>query len=125
MLSKFRLAELYECNVHHDYFLYSVCFNFLYILIDYWKDILDANGVPALVSLLTTQHEVIQATAASVLCNIGEIKEIREAMCKANAIEILISLLQSSVPIIHSRAAVILADVSCVGNTEDKVDQGS
>jgi hypothetical protein len=91
--------------------------------IDYWKDILEADGVPALVSLLSTQHEVIQATAASVLCNIGDIEDIREAMCKANAIPILISLLQSSMPIIHSRAAVILADVSCVGNM--KVDQGT
>ena len=94
-------------------------------LIDYWKDILEADGVSALVSLLNTQNEVIQATAASVLCNIGEIKEIREAMCKVNAIPILISLLQSPVPIIHSRAAVILADVSCVGNMEESVDQGT
>lgn len=95
-------------------------------LIDYWKDILEADGVPALVSqLLNGQNEVIQATAASVLCNIGEVKEIREAMCKANAIQILISLLQSPVPIIHSRAAVILADVSCVGNIEESVDQGT
>jgi hypothetical protein len=93
--------------------------------IDYWKDILEADGVSALVSLLNTKHEVIQATAASVLCNIGEINEIREAMCRANAIPILISLLQSSMPIVHSRAAVILADVSCVGNAKESVDQGT
>lgn len=93
--------------------------------IEYWKDVLEANGVSALVTLLDTKHEVIQATAASVLCNIGEIEEIRKAMCKANAVPTLITLLQSSMPIIHSRAAVILADVSCVGNTVESVDQGS
>jgi hypothetical protein len=93
--------------------------------IDYWKDILEADGVSALVSLLNTKHDVIQATAASVLCNIGEIKEIREAMFQANAIPVLISLLQSSMPIIHSRAAVILADVSCVGSTKESFDPGT
>ena len=100
--------------------MYECCFH----LLDYWKDILEADGVSALVSLLNTDHEIIQATAASVLCNIGEIKDIREAMCKANAIPILILLLQSATPIIHSRAAVILADVSCVGNAKESVDQG-
>lgn len=77
-----------------------------------------------MVALLDTKHELIQATAASVLCNIGEIDEIREAMCKVNAIPILISLLQSSMPIIHSRAAVILADISCAGNTKQTVNEG-
>ena len=101
--------------------LFEFCLHF----IDYWKDILEADGVSALVSLLNTKHDVIQATAASVLCNIGEIKEIREAMFQANAIPVLISLLQSSMPIIHSRAAVILADVSCVGSTKENVDPGT
>lgn len=96
---------------------------YLFSFLDYWKNILFANGVPALVSLLVVEQEVIQATAASVLCNIGEIKEVRRAMCEANAIPVLVSLLQSSTPIIHSRAAVLLADVSCVGEADTIVDQ--
>ena len=89
-----------------------------------WKAILEADGIPALVALLKTNHEVIQATAASVLCNIGEITEIRLAMSEANAMPILEPLLKSSAPIIHSRAAVILADVFCVGKNQEIASDG-
>ena len=77
-----------------------------------------------MVTLLTTKHEGIQATAASVLCNIGEIVDTRQAMSDANALPILLSLLKSPVPIVHSRAAVILADLCCVEMNQESVDDG-
>ncbi|KAK7484931.1 hypothetical protein BaRGS_00023851, partial [Batillaria attramentaria] len=85
----------------------------------YWKAILEAGAMPALVELLKLDSEEIQSVAASVICNISENDEIRLALTEANACPILIQLLSSSVDDIQSRAAIILSDLACVeGNQE-------
>ncbi|XP_005090203.1 ankyrin and armadillo repeat-containing protein [Aplysia californica] len=92
---------------------------------DHWKCILEANGVPALVSLLHLDNVEIQSVAASVLCNTSENYEIRLALSKAKAGPILIQLLSSEVDDIQSRAAIILSDIACIeGNQTLIADNG-
>ena len=57
--------------------------------------------------------------AASVLCNISEQTEVRQALTRCSSGPILIKLLSSPVDDIQSRAAIILSDLACVeGNQE-------
>ncbi|WAQ94689.1 ANKAR-like protein [Mya arenaria] len=86
---------------------------------DHWRSILDAEGVPALVDLLKIENEELQCVAASVLCNISEQTEVRQALTKCKSGPILIKLLGSPVDDVQSRAAIILSDLACVeGNQE-------
>ncbi|KAL8620460.1 hypothetical protein ACOMHN_048393 [Nucella lapillus] len=86
---------------------------------NHWKAILDAGAVPALVDLMKLDNEEIQSVAASVLCNVSENDDIRQALTTAQAGPILIRLLASAVDDIQSRAAIILSDLACVeGNQE-------
>lgn len=78
-----------------------------------------AEGVPALVNLLKIDNEELQCVAASVLCNISEQTEVRQALTRCNSGQVLIKLLSSPVDDIQSRAAIILSDLACVeGNQE-------
>ncbi|KAL3832524.1 hypothetical protein ACJMK2_024159, partial [Sinanodonta woodiana] len=88
---------------------------------DHWRSILEADGVPALVSLLKIENDELQSVAASVLCNISEQDEVRKALTKADAGPILIKLLGSHVDDIQSRAAIILSDLACIAGNQDMV----
>ncbi|KAH9489690.1 hypothetical protein Btru_037450 [Bulinus truncatus] len=87
----------------------------------YWKDILDAEGVPALVKLLHIENDVIQSVAASVICNISENEPVRHALSKANAAPVLIKLLSSHIEDVQSRTAIILSDISCVDQNQNLI----
>ena len=82
---------------------------------------LPPDGVSALVDLLKVPNEDLQSVAASVLCNISEHDEVREALTKADAGPILIQLLSSAVDEIQSRAAIVLSDLACIGDNQDKI----
>ena len=84
----------------------------------YWKPLLQAKGVEALVLLLQEDNEVLQSLAASVLCNIGDQELVRKTVGSSNAIPTLLKLLQSTVPVIHSRAAVVLGDLACINECQ-------
>ena len=88
---------------------------------EHWKAILEAGGVPALVTLLQIQNDDLQSVAASVLCNISEHEEVRVALTEAKAGPILIQLLSSAVDEIQSRAAIVLSDLACVGENQDEI----
>ena len=81
-----------------------------------WKDIADANGIPALVSLLGTEDIPLLSLIVSVLCNIGEFNDVRQKVSSENAVGKLVELLSCKVPLVHSRVAVILGDLACVGD---------
>ena len=66
-------------------------------------------------------NEEIQCVAASVLCNISEQVEVRQALTKCNAGPILIKLLMSPVDDIQSRSAIILSDLACVEGNQDLI----
>ncbi|XP_052246071.1 ankyrin and armadillo repeat-containing protein-like isoform X2 [Dreissena polymorpha] len=90
---------------------------------DHWKSILEAEGVPALVDLLKIDNEELQCVAASVLCNISEQTEVRQALTKCKAGPILIKLLSSPVDDVQSRASIILSDLACVEGNQELIAQ--
>ncbi|KAK7009037.1 ankyrin and armadillo repeat-containing protein [Biomphalaria glabrata] len=85
----------------------------------YWKFILEADGVPALVQLLQIDSDIMQSVAAAVICNISENDPVRLALSKAKAAPVLIKLLGSHIEDIQSRTAIILSDISCVENNQN------
>ena len=66
-------------------------------------------------------NEDLQSVAASVLCNISEHDEVRQALTEADAGPILIQLLSSELDEIQSRAAIVLSDLACIGDNQDTI----
>nr|XP_022304475.1 ankyrin and armadillo repeat-containing protein-like isoform X2 [Crassostrea virginica] len=92
---------------------------------EHWKSILEAGGIPALVTLLSSENEVLQSVAASVIVNISEHASVRQALTKAKAAPILIQLLNSPDDNIQSRVAIILSDIASVeGNQSLIAEEG-
>lgn len=78
-----------------------------------------------MVKLLSSENEVLQSVAASVVVNISEHQEIRKALTKAKAAPILIQLLNSPDDNIQSRVAIILSDIASIqGNQSLIADEG-
>ena len=88
---------------------------------DKWESIVNADGIPALVSLLDTDDIPLLSLTVSVLCNIGEFDEVRQKVSSENAIPKLVELLSCEVPLVHSRVAVILGDLGCIEGNPMKV----
>ena len=86
-----------------------------------WEDILKANGIPALISLLDTDDIPLLSLVVSVLCNIGEFDKVRQKVSSGNAIPKLVELLACEVPLVHSRVAVILGDLACIEENRMKI----
>ena len=83
------------------------------------------GGIPALVTLLSSENEVLQSVAASVIVNISEHASVRQALTKAKAAPILIQLLNSPDDNIQSRVAIILSDIASVeGNQSLIAEEG-
>ncbi|XP_076439158.1 ankyrin and armadillo repeat-containing protein-like [Babylonia areolata] len=84
-----------------------------------WEAVLTAGAMPALIKLLKEDSELLQSLVTSVLCNISENANIREAITKAKGGPVFIQLLGSQVEEIQSRCAIILGDLAHVeGNKE-------
>ncbi|XP_038077595.1 ankyrin and armadillo repeat-containing protein-like isoform X2 [Patiria miniata] len=78
----------------------------------YWKAILEADGIPALVEILKLPQREMQSLGAAVLCNLSQQPEIRDATAAApGAIPTVVKLLSSPEPDIQARAAILLADL--------------
>ena len=88
-----------------------------------WKSILNAGGIPSLITLLSSDQDNLVAVAASVLCNIAKHHEVRVAITQANAITVLVNMLTSTLPMIQSRAAVLLADLSCLNDNQNLISR--
>jgi len=83
------------------------------------------DAVPALVQLMYSDNEELQAVAASVLCNISQEDEVRVALTTSNAAEILIKRLMSPNEDIQSRSAIILSDIAYVDGNQSLIsDKG-
>ncbi|XP_033640039.1 ankyrin and armadillo repeat-containing protein-like isoform X1 [Asterias rubens] len=91
----------------------------------YWKPILEADGIPALVEILKMQKREMQSLGAAVICNLSQSPEIRDAVAKSGAIPTVIKLLSSKEHDIQSRAAIILADLGTVDENRSMIsDEG-
>ncbi|KAM6175241.1 ankyrin and armadillo repeat-containing protein isoform 2-T2 [Erethizon dorsatum] len=84
----------------------------------YWKYILDAGTIPALINLLKSPKIKLQCKTIGLLSNISTHASVVHALVEAGAIPALINLLVSDEPELHSRCAVILYDISQYGNKD-------
>ncbi|XP_006864131.1 PREDICTED: ankyrin and armadillo repeat-containing protein [Chrysochloris asiatica] len=84
----------------------------------YWKYILDAGTIPALINLLKYPKIKLQCKAVGLLSNISTHIPVVQAVVEAGGIPSLINLLTSEEPELHSRCAVILYDIAQLGNKD-------
>ncbi|KAJ8349671.1 hypothetical protein SKAU_G00248010 [Synaphobranchus kaupii] len=77
-----------------------------------WKDIMNTDGVPALLGLLRSEGRALWCPAAAVLCHMTQRGEACEELVRCGAVPVLLGLLESRVAELHSRCAVILADLA-------------
>nr|XP_058911243.1 ankyrin and armadillo repeat-containing protein isoform X8 [Kogia breviceps] len=85
---------------------------------EYWKCILDAGTIPALINLLKGSKIKLQCKTVGLLSNISTHAEIVHALVEGGAIPALINLLVSDEPELHSRCAVILYDIAQLENKD-------
>uniref|UniRef100_A0A8C2VUH3 Ankyrin and armadillo repeat containing n=1 Tax=Chinchilla lanigera TaxID=34839 RepID=A0A8C2VUH3_CHILA len=84
----------------------------------YWKCILDAGTIPALINLLKSPKIKLQCKTVGLLSNISTHVSVVHALVEAGAIPALINLLVSDEPELHCRCAVILYDIAQYGNKD-------
>ncbi|XP_042850831.1 ankyrin and armadillo repeat-containing protein isoform X4 [Panthera tigris] len=84
----------------------------------YWKYILDAGTIPALINLLKCSKIKLQCKTVGLLSNISTHANIVHAIVEAGGIPALINLLVSDEPELHSRCAVILYDIAQLENKD-------
>ncbi|XP_048201059.1 ankyrin and armadillo repeat-containing protein [Perognathus longimembris pacificus] len=84
----------------------------------YWKCILDAGTIPALINLLKSHKIKLQCKTVGLLSNISTHESIVHALVEAGGIPALIKLLASDEPELHSRCAVILYDIAQYENKD-------
>ncbi|CAO2616248.1 Ankyrin and armadillo repeat-containing protein [Lemmus lemmus] len=84
----------------------------------YWKCILDAGTIPALINLLKCPRIKLQCKTVGLLSNISTHVSVVHALVEAGGIPALINLLASEEPELHSRCAVILYDIAKCENKD-------
>uniref|UniRef100_G1PPT3 Ankyrin and armadillo repeat containing n=1 Tax=Myotis lucifugus TaxID=59463 RepID=G1PPT3_MYOLU len=85
---------------------------------EYWRCILDAGTIPALINLLKGSKMKLLCKTAGLLSNISTHANVVHAIVEAGGIPVLISLLVSEEPELHSHCAVILYDIAQLENKE-------
>ncbi|EMP26250.1 Ankyrin and armadillo repeat-containing protein [Chelonia mydas] len=89
----------------------------------YWKCILDAGGIPALINLLKGRQIKLACITSGVLSNISPNFTISKALVEAGGISVLIELLGSGEPELQSRCAVILYDIAQFDNNQNVITE--
>uniref|UniRef100_A0A8C9S3X3 Ankyrin and armadillo repeat containing n=1 Tax=Scleropages formosus TaxID=113540 RepID=A0A8C9S3X3_SCLFO len=89
------------------------CLEVLSLTVDsFWKDLMDADGIPALLELLGSAQPELQCMVLAVLCHMSERTVVREALMQNGAAALLVDLLGSDLPELQSRCAVVLGDLA-------------
>ncbi|KAK7832197.1 hypothetical protein U0070_015344, partial [Myodes glareolus] len=87
----------------------------------YWKCILDAGTIPALINLLKCPRIKLQCKTVGLLSNISTHVSVVHALVEAGGIPALINLLACDEPELHSRCAVILYDIARCENKDSGI----
>ncbi|XP_022535803.2 ankyrin and armadillo repeat-containing protein [Astyanax mexicanus] len=107
------LVEMLRSDEHKRLEMGVRCLEALCVNTDsFWKDIMEAGGIAALVEILSSGRLKLQCMAAAVLCHMTENVAVCEELVRCRAVAVLIKLLGGQQPEIHSRCAVILADLA-------------
>ncbi|KAL6484349.1 hypothetical protein MHYP_G00063940 [Metynnis hypsauchen] len=107
------LVEMLQSEEHRRLEMAVRCLEALCVNADsFWKDIMEAGGVAALVEILCNGRPTLQCMAAAVVCHMTENVAVCEELMRHSTVPVLIQLLSSQQSELHSRCAVILADLA-------------
>ncbi|XP_020751914.2 ankyrin and armadillo repeat-containing protein isoform X4 [Odocoileus virginianus] len=113
------LVEMLQCESYKRRMMAVMSLEVICLANDeYWKCILDAGTIPALINLLKGSKIKLQCKTVGLLSNISTHPSIVHALVEAGAIPALVNLLVSEEPELHSRCAVILYDIAQLGNKD-------
>ncbi|KAI1899449.1 hypothetical protein AGOR_G00061910 [Albula goreensis] len=107
------LVEMLQSEDHKRLEMAVRCMEALCVAAEsFWKDIMNAGGIPALLDLLRNGRQALQCIAAAVVCHMSQRALVCEKLVQCGAVPVLLNLLASRVPELHSRCTVILADLA-------------
>uniref|UniRef100_A0A452R6M3 Ankyrin and armadillo repeat containing n=1 Tax=Ursus americanus TaxID=9643 RepID=A0A452R6M3_URSAM len=113
------LVEMLQCESYKRRMMAVMSLEVICLANDgYWKYILDAGTIPALINLLKGSKIKLQCKTVGLLSNISTHASIVHAVVEAGGIPALINLLASDEPELHSRCAVILYDIAQLENKD-------
>ncbi|KAM9248462.1 ankyrin and armadillo repeat-containing protein [Dugong dugon] len=113
------LVEMLHCESYKRRMMAVMSLEVICLANDqYWKYILDAGTIPALINLLKCPKIKLQCKAVGLLSNISTHVPVVHALVEAGGIPVVINLLVSEEPELHSRCAVILYDIAQLGNKD-------
>uniref|UniRef100_A0A8C4MR19 Ankyrin and armadillo repeat containing n=1 Tax=Equus asinus TaxID=9793 RepID=A0A8C4MR19_EQUAS len=113
------LVEMLQCESYKRRMMAVMSLEVICLASDgYWKHILDAGSIPALISLLKGSKIKLQCKTVGLLSNISIHTSVVRAIVDAGGIPALINLLVSDEPELHSRCAVILYDIAQLENKD-------
>ncbi|XP_058520699.1 ankyrin and armadillo repeat-containing protein isoform X2 [Ochotona princeps] len=113
------LVEMLQCESYKRRMMAVMSLEVICLANDrYWKCILDAGTIPALINLLKSPKIKLQCKTIGLLSNISTHHSIVHAIVEAGGIPVVINLLASEEPELHSRCAVILYDIARYENKD-------
>ncbi|XP_003801083.1 ankyrin and armadillo repeat-containing protein [Otolemur garnettii] len=113
------LVEMLQCESYRRKMMAVMSLEVICLAKDqYWKFILDAGTIPALINLLKIPKIKLQCKTVGLLSNISTHTSAVHALVEAGGIPALIDLLTSEEPELHSRCAVILYDIALHDNKD-------
>uniref|UniRef100_A0A8C8YVN0 Ankyrin and armadillo repeat containing n=1 Tax=Prolemur simus TaxID=1328070 RepID=A0A8C8YVN0_PROSS len=113
------LVEMLQCESYKRRMMAVMSLEVICLAKDqYWKYILDAGTIPALINLLKSSKIKLQCKTVGLLSNISTHTSVVHALVEAGGIPALINLLAHDEPELHSRCAVILYDIAQCENKD-------
>nr|XP_036870982.1 ankyrin and armadillo repeat-containing protein [Manis javanica] len=113
------LVEMLQCESYKRRMMAVMSLEVICLARDgYWRCILSAGTIPALINLLKSSKLKLQCKIVGLLSNISTHANIVHATVEAGGIPALINLLASDEPELHSRCAVILYDIAQLENKD-------
>ncbi|XP_040827784.1 ankyrin and armadillo repeat-containing protein [Ochotona curzoniae] len=113
------LVEMLQCESYKRRMMAVMSLEVICLANDrYWRCILDAGTIPALINLLKSPKIKLQCKTVGLLSNISTHHSIVHAIVEAGGIPVVIDLLASEEPELHSRCAVILYDIARYENKD-------
>ncbi|CAD7685942.1 unnamed protein product [Nyctereutes procyonoides] len=107
------LVEMLQCESYKRRMMAVMSLEVICLANDgYWKCILDAGTIPALINLLKGSKIKLQCKTVGLLSNLSTRASVVRAVVVAGGVPALLGLLASDEPELHSRCAVILYDVA-------------
>uniref|UniRef100_A0A8C0JYS8 Ankyrin and armadillo repeat containing n=1 Tax=Canis lupus dingo TaxID=286419 RepID=A0A8C0JYS8_CANLU len=113
------LVEMLQCESYKRRMMAVMSLEVICLANDgYWKCILDAGTIPALINLLKGSKIKLQCKTVGLLSNLSTRASVVRAVVAAGGVPALLGLLASDEPELHSRCAVILYDVAQLENKD-------